>query len=387
MLAANIEDFRRRARRRLPQMFFDYLDGGAFGEVTLRRNRADFDDLVIEQRILRDVSRRDLTAPFLGGTWQAPFMLSPIGFCGMMDHDGEAKAARAAEAAGIPFCLSTMAIASLPHVNAAVTRPSMFQLYVFKDRELTRDMVREAAEQKVPALFLTVDANVSGIRERDTKNGFRTATRLGWRPMLDLAIHPGWCLRMAPGGLPQLGVARNKSGMGQGLMAQASRLSGQIDPSLTWSDVAWLRREWAGKLVVKGILSTEDARSAVAAGADAIVVSNHGGRQLDGATSSIAQLPSIAAAVGGQAEILLDSGIRRGSDIFKAMALGADAVMIGRSFVYALAADGQRGVSTAISLLRAELDIAMALSGVHDIAELKQDGPMLVRHIDHLTRT
>ncbi|HTN60920.1 MAG TPA: alpha-hydroxy acid oxidase, partial [Devosia sp.] len=282
---------------------------------------------------------------------------------------------------GIPFCLSTMAIGSLSHVGDAVSTPPMYQLYVFKDRELTRDMLRMASERKVPSLFLTVDANVSGIRERDTRNGFRTATHLGLRPLIDLAMHPGWCLRMAPGGVPRLGNIDGRTDMGRGVMAQASRLSAQIDPSLTWADVAWMRSEWKGRLVIKGILSVEDARAAVAAGADAIVVSNHGGRQLDGAASSIAQLPAIAAAVGAQTEILLDSGIRRGSDIFKALALGADAVMIGRSFVYGLAAGGQRGVAKAIDLLRAELDIAMALSGVHTVAEIKQEGPRLVRHV------
>jgi isopentenyl diphosphate isomerase/L-lactate dehydrogenase-like FMN-dependent dehydrogenase len=384
MLAANIDDLRRHARRRLPRMFFDYLDGGAFSETTLRRNRTDFDDLLIEQRILRDVAHRDLGASFLGRKWSAPFMLAPIGFCGMMDQDGEVKAARAAEAAGIPFCLSTMAIGSLSHVGDAVSTPPMYQLYVFKDRELTRDMLRMASERKVPSLFLTVDANVSGIRERDTRNGFRTATHLGLRPLIDLAMHPGWCLRMAPGGMPRLGNITGRTDMGRGVMAQASRLSAQIDPSLTWADVAWMRSEWKGRLVIKGILSVADARAAVAAGVDAIVVSNHGGRQLDGAASSIAQLPAIAAAVGAQTEILLDSGIRRGSDIFKALALGADAVMIGRSFVYGLAAGGQRGVAKAIDLLRAELDVAMALSGVHTVAEIRQDGPRLVRHVERM---
>lgn len=381
MRAANIEDYRRRAARRLPRMFFDYLDGGSFSEVTLRRNRTDFDALAIEQRILRDVRERDQSARMLGQQWASPIMLGPIGFCGMMAYRGEVKAARAAEAANIPFCLSTMSITGHADVAKATTRPILFQTYIFRDREISAQMIARAAELGTDTLVLTVDANVSGIRERDTRNGFRTATHLGMRPLLDLALHPRWCLAMAPGGVPGLGNIADRTDMGRGVMAQASRLSGQIDPSLTWRDIDWIRSLWKGRLMVKGILSVEDARKSVTAGADAIVVSNHGGRQLDGAASSIAMLPEIARAVGNETEILIDSGIRRGSDIFKAIALGAQGVMLGRAYMYGLAADGERGVAGVISLLKAELDITMALTGIHSIAELRAEGPDIVRHI------
>jgi L-lactate dehydrogenase (cytochrome) len=380
MLAANIEDYRRRARRRLPRMFFDYLDGGSFGEVTLRRNRGDFDSITIEQRILRDVAARDHRASFLGRDWSAPLVLAPLGFCGMFRYRGEIKAARAAQAAGIPFCLSTMSIAGLPDVARAVTDRPIFQSYVFRDRDLSLAMLEVAGRLGAATLILTVDANVSGVRERDTRNGFRTATRLGLKTLIDLALHPSWCLDMAPGSMPQLGNVTGRRDYGRGVMAQASRLSAQIDPSLTWKDVAWLRQHWNGRLVVKGILSPGDAVAAVEAGADAIVVSNHGGRQLDGAASTIAVLPPIVRALGGRAEIFLDSGIRRGTDVFKALALGADAVLLGRAYAYGLAADGERGVAGAIALIRAELDITMALSGVHSLAELRADGPSLLRH-------
>ncbi|WP_323013011.1 alpha-hydroxy acid oxidase [Devosia sp.] len=380
MLAANIDDYRIRARRRLPRMFFDYLDGGSFGEVTLRRNRNDFDTITIEQRILRDVAVRDHEASFLGRNWSAPLMLAPLGFCGMFSHRGEIKAARAAERAGIPFCLSTMSITGLAEVAKAVSERPVFQSYVFRDRDLSLEMLDAAQRLGAPTLVLTVDANVSGIRERDTRNGFRTATRLGPRALADLALHPRWCLQMAPGGVPQLGNIAGRKDYGHGVMAQASRLSAQIDPSLTWKDVAWLRQQWKGRLVVKGILSVPDAREAVMAGADAIVVSNHGGRQLDGACSSVASLPPIVKAIEGEAEILLDSGIRRGSDVFKALALGADAVLLGRAYAYGLAADGERGVAGVIRLIRSELDITMALSGVHSLAELRADGPSILRH-------
>ncbi len=382
MLAANIEDYRARARRRLPRMFFDDLDGGSFSEVTLRRNRSDFDALVLEQRILRDVSERDQKASFLGETWNAPIMLGPVGFCGMMAYRGEVKAALAAEKAGIPFALSTMAITGMADVAAAVKHPPAFQTYIFRDRDISAGMIERAAALGTRTLIVTVDTNVSGIRERDTRNGFRTATRLGMKPLADMALHPRWCLSMARGGMPSLGNIGGRTDMGKGVMAQASRLSAQIDPTLTWKDVAWLRGLWKGRLVVKGILSTSDARQAVKAGADAIVVSNHGGRQLDGAPSSISKLPEIVREIGADAEVLIDSGFRRGSDIFKALALGARGVLLGRAYMYGLAADGERGVAGVIALLQAELDVTMALTGMHDLEEIRAGGREVVAHLN-----
>ncbi|MCX5516736.1 alpha-hydroxy-acid oxidizing enzyme [Kaistia algarum] len=379
MMAASNDDMRRAAKRRLPRMFFDYLDGGSFSEVTLRRNRSDFDALVLEQRILRDVRSRSMAAHFLGGTWAAPMMLGPVGFSGMMRGNGELQASRAAEKAGIPYCLSTFSVNSLAQIAAAGAAKPCFQLYVFKDRALTESMLAMAQSCGVETLFLTVDANVSGIRERDTRNGFRTATRLPLRALVDMAMHPAWCLDIWRAGSPRLGNIAGRSEFGRGIMAQASRLSEQIDPGLSWEDLAWLRRQWPGRLVIKGILSVADARRAVEIGVEGIAISNHGGRQLDAARSSISVLPAIAQTVGRQTEILLDSGIRRGTDVYKALALGADAVLLGRAFAYGLAAAGEAGVAAVISHIKAELDVAMALTGVRDLAELKADGPEIVR--------
>jgi L-lactate dehydrogenase (cytochrome) len=374
----NIDDLRDRARRRLPRMFFDYLDSGAFGEVTLRRNRADLEALALRQRVLVDVSRRDVSQTLLGRKLALPIMLAPIGFCGMMAPDGEIAAARAAKATGIHLCNSTFAITGLAATAAAAGFAPDFQLYVFKDRGFTEQMVEKAREVGSNALFLTVDTAVSGLRERDTRNGFRTSARLGMRPMTDMMLHPRWLASVVKRWPPQLGNVAGHPKFGGGLMQQASSLAREVDSSLQWSDLQWLRKLWPGKLVVKGIMTPEDARRAVDHGMDAIVVSNHGGRQLDGARSTISALPEIAAAVGGQIEILLDSGIRRGSDIVKAIALGANGVLIGRAYMYGLAAHGEAGAVAAIRLLAAEMEISMAFMGVRTIAELREGGTALV---------
>jgi L-lactate dehydrogenase (cytochrome) len=374
----NIDDLRDRARRRLPRMFFDYLDAGAFGEVTLRRNRADFEKLELKQRVLADVSVRDLSHTVLGRRLALPLMLSPVGFCGMMAKRGEIEAARATQATGIHLCVSTFAITSLAETAAAAGFAPDFQLYMFKDRTLSEGLVAKARELGSSTLFLTVDTAVAGLRERDTRNGFRTAARLGMRPLSDMMMHPRWCIDRTGHWPPQLGNFVDQPKLRGSLMRQASLLAKEVDSSLQWSDLKWLRDLWPGRLVVKGIMTPEDARRAVDQGVDAIVVSNHGGRQLDGARSSIAALPEIAAAVGGQVEILFDSGIRRGSDIVKALALGADAVMIGRAFMYGLAAHGAAGATAAIRLLSAEMEITMALMGVRSVAELKAGGSALV---------
>jgi isopentenyl diphosphate isomerase/L-lactate dehydrogenase-like FMN-dependent dehydrogenase len=374
----NIDDLRDRARRRLPRMFFDYLDSGAFGEVTLRRNRADLEALALRQRVLVDVSRRDVSQTLLGRKLALPIMLAPIGFCGMMAPDGEIAAARAAKATGIHLCNSTFAITGLAATAAAAGFAPDFQLYVFKDRGFTEQMVEKAREVGSNALFLTVDTAVSGLRERDTRNGFRTSARLGMRPMTDMMLHPRWLASVVKRWPPQLGNVAGHPKFGGGLMQQASGLAREVDSSLQWSDLQWLRNLWPGKLVLKGIMTPEDARRAVDHGMDAIVVSNHGGRQLDGARSTISALPEIAAAVGSQIEILLDSGIRRGSDIVKAIALGANGVLIGRAYMYGLAAHGEAGAVAAIRLLAAEMEISMAFMGVRSIAELRAGGAALV---------
>lgn len=373
----NIDDLRERARRRLPRMFFDYLDAGAFGEVTLRRNRMDLEKLELTQRVLADVSVRDLSHTVLGRHLALPVMLSPIGFCGMMARHGEVEAARAAQATGIHLCVSTFAIASLADTAATAGFAPDFQLYVFKDKTLSEALVAKAREVGSGTLFLTVDTAVAGLRERDTRNGFRTAARLGMRPLSDMMMHPRWCMDRLGHWPPQLGNFAAQPKFQGSLMRQASLLAKEVDSALQWSDLRWLRDLWPGRLVVKGIMTADDARRAVDQGIDAIVVSNHGGRQLDGARSSIAALPEIAEAVAGQVEILFDSGIRRGSDIVKALALGANAVMIGRAFMYGLAVHGAAGATAAIRLLAAEMEITMALMGVRSVAELKAGGYVL----------
>ncbi|MBN8994998.1 MAG: alpha-hydroxy-acid oxidizing protein [Rhizobiales bacterium] len=374
----NIADLRDRARRRLPRMFFDYLDAGAFGETTLQRNRADLEALELTQQVLVDVSRRDLSHAFLGRKSALPVMLGPVGFCGMFAGRGEILAARAAKTAGIHFCLSTFAIAAMEDVAAAAGLVPDFQIYIFQRRELAEQLLERARKIGVTTLFVTADTAVGGLRERDTRNGFRTSERLGLRPLADMVLHPRWCLDQLAAGKRSLGAARDWPEFGNSLMQQTARMTRLIDPSLQWSDLKWLRDRWSGRLVIKGILSPEDARRAVDGGVDALVVSNHGGRQLDSAPSSIRVLPAIAAAVAGRIEVLFDSGIRRGSDIVKAIALGADGVLLGRAYVYGLAAAGEAGVSAALRLLAIEMDNTMALMGVSSIAELKTRGKELV---------
>ena len=374
----NIDDLRNRARRRLPRMFFDYLDSGAFGEVTVRRNRTDFEALTLRQRVLVDISRRDMSHTVLGRKLALPVMLAPIGFCGMMAPDGEIAAARAAKATGIHPVISTFSIASLATTAAAVGYAPDFQLYVFRDRGFTEAMVATARDAGSKALFLTVDTAVSGLRERDTRNGFRTSARLGLRPLTDMMVHPRWLASVVRRWPPQLGNVAGHPKFAGGLMQQASGLAREVDGGLQWSDLRWLRDLWPGRLVLKGIMTPEDARRAVDHGMDAIVVSNHGGRQLDGARSTISALPGIAAAVGGEIEVLLDSGIRRGSDIVKAIGLGANGVLIGRAYMYGLAAHGEAGAVAAINLLAKEMEITMAFMGVSTIAELRETGTDLV---------
>lgn len=371
MTISNIEDLRQQARRKLPRMFFDYIDGGAFSERTLARNIEDFDQWTLEQRVLVDLSARSLATEFLGARYSMPAMLAPVGFAGSFWPDGEVRAAQAASEAGIPMCLSTFSINSIEEVGAAMPQGLAMQLYVFKDRELASEIIGRAWKVGVRTLFLTADTNVSSVRERDTRNGFRTSSSLKLGTVLDMLSRPAWCLRMGLHGRLLLGNVRDKAEMPRNLMSQAAYLSANVDPSMNWSDLAWLRREWPGKLVVKGILSIEDAGRALDGGADGICVSNHGGRQLDGARSSISLLPEIARFVGGRAEVLLDSGIRRGSHIVKAIGLGADAVLLGRAYAYGLGAAGRKGVSQAIELLRNETGLTLALMGMCSIDELR----------------
>jgi isopentenyl diphosphate isomerase/L-lactate dehydrogenase-like FMN-dependent dehydrogenase len=378
MRAANVEDLRQAARSRLPQIFFDYLDGGSYSETTLATNTADFSRWTLQPRVLADISRRDLSTTFLGRTHALPLLLGPVGFAGMLWHRGEILTAQAGAEAGIPSCVSSFSICALEDVAASVAGPLYYQLYVLRDRKLCEDMIRRAQLAGVETLFLTVDTVLTAARERDVRNGFRGATRLGPRQFADLMRHPRWCLGMARGGAPQIGNLRGYD-MGRTLLEQASALAQQIDPVLTWGDLAWLRRQWSGRLVVKGIMHPDDARRAIDAGADAIVVSNHGGRQLDHAPSTITALPAVAAAVGQRTEIIFDGGVRRGSHVVKALALGATAVALGRAYAYGLAASGQKGVLEAIKMLREEMDVTLGLMGLTDIASLRVYGAEVVR--------
>lgn len=366
-VVASVEDLRRRARRKVPRALFDYVDGGSYSEVTMRRNTADLEAIGLRQKVMVDVSRRTMRTRMLGQEAAMPLALAPTGLAGFLHRDGEIMGARAAEAFGIPFCLSTVSICSIEDVRAAVRNPFWFQLYVLKDRGVSKALLERALAADCSALFLTVDTQVSGRRRRDMHNGLTVPPRLTLANALDVATKPGWALGVMAG-------KRRSFGNLQGLVADLdiSSLSKwvgeQFEPNLTWADLEWVRKAWPRKLVLKGILTEEDARGAASVGADAIVVSNHGGRQLDGARSSIAALPAIAGAVGDRVEVLFDGGIRSGQDVLKACALGACGCLSGRAWLYGLAAMGARGVTAMLETVRDELDTSMAMCGLADIS-------------------
>jgi L-lactate dehydrogenase (cytochrome) len=365
-----IEDLRRTARRRVPRQFFEYADGGSYAEETLHANRADLERIRLRQRILVDVAGRSTRTTILGEPAALPLALAPIGLCGMQHGDGEILACRAAQEAGIPFCLSTMSICSIEDVAAAVAKPFWFQLYVMKDRGFVRGLIERAAAAKCSALVLTVDLQVLGQRHRDIKNGLTVPPEMRIRNIIEIATKPAWALSIARGRRRTFGnLAGHVRGI-EDVNSLAQWTNGQFDASLSWKDVEWIASLWPGKLILKGILDVEDARIAAKTGAAALVVSNHGGRQLDGAPSSISALPAVAEAVGSSLEILFDSGIRSGQDVMRAIALGARACLSGRAYVYGLGAGGQAGVARAIEIIRNELDTSMALTGVNSIEEI-----------------
>jgi L-lactate dehydrogenase (cytochrome) len=373
-----IEDLRTLARRRVPKAFFDYADGGSYSESTLRANRADLEAIRLRQRVMVDVSQRSLETRILGETAAAPIILAPVGLTGMQHGDGEILAAQAAEAAGIPYTLSTMSICSIEDVAAATAKPFWFQLYVIRDRGFTRDILARAQAARCSALVLTVDLQVLGQRHRDIKNGMTVPPEIRLNNIIDMATKPAWALSILRGKRKTFGnLAGHVKGMDD-VTSLAEWTNSQFDPALNWNDVAFIKSHWPGKLIIKGILDVEDARIAVGLGADALVVSNHGGRQLDGASSSIQALPKIADAVGTQIEIMMDGGIRTGADIMRALALGARSCMIGRAYAWGLGAGGKAGVAKTIDILKKELDITMALCGVSRTADI---GPqVLVGH-------
>jgi len=370
-----IEDLRQIARRKVPKAFFDYVEAGSYAQDTLRRNRADLEALKLRQRVLVDVSERDLSTTILGEKAALPLVLAPIGLCGMQHGDGEILACRAAQAAGIPFTLSTMSICSIEDVAEAVDKPFWFQLYVIKDRGFINALIDRAIAAKCSALVLTLDLQVLGQRHCDIKNGMTVPPEIKIKNIIDIASKPSWALSVLKGKRKTFGnLAGHVRGM-DNVNSLAQWISGQFDPALNWKDVEWIRDRWPGKLVLKGILDVDDARIAAKTGAQALVVSNHGGRQLDGAPSSISALPRIADAVGGDIEVYFDGGIRSGQDLLRALALGARACLIGRSYIYGLGAGGEAGVATAIDIIHKELDVSMALTGTKTIAEI---GPHII---------
>jgi L-lactate dehydrogenase (cytochrome) len=359
-----IEDLRQAARRRVPRMFFDYAESGSYAEETLRANRADLEAIKLRQRILVDVSKRSTATTILGEPVPLPLALAPIGLCGMQRGDGEILACRAAQAAGIPFILSTMSVCSIEAVAAAVDKPFWFQLYVIKDRGFIRALIDRAKAAKCSALVLTVDLQILGQRHRDIKNGLTVPPEWHLKNIADIAMKPAWLYSIARTKNRGFGnISGHVPGM-ENVNSLAQWTVDQFDPSMNWKDVEWIAAQWGGKLILKGILDVEDARLAAKTGAAAIVVSNHGGRQLDGAPSSISALPAIADAVGSSIEVLFDGGIRSGQDIMRAIALGARACLSGRAYIYGLGAGGQAGVARAIEIMRKELSTTMALTGI-----------------------
>jgi L-lactate dehydrogenase (cytochrome) len=365
-----IEHLRSVAHRKVPRAFIDYAESGAYTEQTLRANRADLERIKFRQRILCDVADRSTKTTILGEPASLPLALAPIGLCGMQHGDGEILACRAAQAAGIPFTLSTMSICSIEDVAGAVDKPFWFQLYVMKDRGFIRALIERAAAAKCSALVLTVDLQVLGQRHKDIINGMTVPPEVHLSNLVDIATKPAWALSILRGKRKTFG---NLAGQMKG-MENVNRLSqwiaGQFDPTLNWKDVEWIKSLWPGKLILKGILDVEDARIAAKTGAAAIVVSNHGGRQLDGAPSSISALPPIVDAVGSEIEIMFDGGIRSGQDVARALAFGARSCLSGRAYIYGLGAAGQAGVTRAIEIIRNELDVTMALMGVNKVDDI-----------------
>ncbi len=369
-IVTNIADLRALHRRRVPRAFFDYADSGSYEEETLRANRRDLEALRLRQRVLVDVSKRDLSTTIVGQKSALPFALAPVGLTGMQHGNGEILAAEAANAAGIPYILSTMSICSIEQVAEATGKPFWFQLYVIRDREFSKDILARARAAKCDTLVLTVDLQLLGQRHRDIKNGMTVPPELRIKNIIDIGTKPRWIWSILNAKSWNFGnLAGHVKGM-EKIKQLAQWTNQQFDPALNWKDVEWLKSIWPGKVVIKGILDPDDARTAVKLGADAIVVSNHGGRQLDGAPSSISMLPRIADAVGNDIEVLFDGGIRTGADILRALALGARACLIGRAYVHGLGALGGPGVAKAIDILKKELDISMALTGTNSIAEI-----------------
>ncbi len=366
----NIEDLRVLAQKRVPRMFYDYADSGSWTESTYRANSSDFAQMKFRQRVAVNMENRTLKTKMVGQDVHMPVAIAPTGLTGMQHADGEILAARAAEKFGIPFTLSTMSICSIEDIAAHTSKPFWFQLYVMKDRPFIERLIERAKVAKCSALVLTLDLQILGQRHKDLKNGLSAPPKLTIANILNMMTKPRWCMGM-------LGTPRRNFGNIVGHASDVSDMSSlsswtsqQFDLALSWKDVEWIKRCWGGKLIIKGIMDAEDARLAVESGADAIIVSNHGGRQLDGALSSIAALPSIVEAVGDQIEVHMDGGIRSGQDVIKALALGAKGTYIGRSFLYGLGAMGEEGVTKCLKIIENELDLTMAFCGLTDVKKV-----------------
>ena len=369
-VVACVEDLRKQMQRRVPRMFYDYCESGSWTESTLEANETDLQAIKFRQRVAIDVSERSTAMKMLGQDVPMPVALAPTGLTGMQHADGEILAAQAAEAFGVPFTLSTMSICSIEDVAANTSKPFWFQLYVMRDRNFIRNLVERAKAVNCSALMITLDLQIMGQRHKDVRNGLSAPPKLTLGNIMNLATKPSWCLGMLGTRRRQF---RNIVGHVEGVKDMSSLAdwtASQFDPRLSWEDVAEIRRMWDGKVILKGILDAEDAKQAVNVGADAIVVSNHGGRQLDGAASSIAALPAIVDAVGDKTEVWMDGGIRTGQDVLRAVALGARGTLIGRAFLYGLGAGGRAGVTRVLEILHKELDLTMALCGRSNLSEV-----------------
>lgn len=367
-----VEDLRVLAKKRVPKAFYDYADSGSYTESTYHANTTDLANVKLRQRVALNVDNRSTATTMIGHDVTMPVAIAPTGLTGMQWANGEMLAAKAAEDFGIPFTLSTMSICSIEDVASATTKPFWFQLYVMRDRGFVKSLIERAKAAKCSALVLTLDLQILGQRHKDLKNGMTVPPKMTVANIIDLMSKPGWALR-ALGGRKTFGNLAGHIKGADDVLSLSQWTASQFDPTLSWDDVAWIKEQWGGKLILKGILDVEDAKLAVKTGADAIVVSNHGGRQLDGALSSIAALPEIVDAVGDQIEVWIDGGIRTGQDVLKAVALGAKGTMIGRAFLFGLGAMGQAGVTKTLEIIHKEMDISMALAGVSNIAAVNKD--------------
>jgi len=372
-IITTIEDLRVLAKRRVPRMFYDYADAGSWTESTYRANETDFAAIKFRQRVAVNLADRSLKSTMVGQEVAMPVALAPTGLTGMQHADGEILAARAAEKIGVPFTLSTMSICSIEDVAARTTRPFWFQLYVMKDRDFINRLIDRAKAANCSALVLTLDLQVLGQRHKDLRNGMTAPPKLTIPNMMNLATKPRWCLNMLRTPRRHFGNIVGHAKSVSDMSSLSSWTSQQFDPALSWRDVEWIKNRWGGKLIIKGIMDNEDARLCVESGADALIVSNHGGRQLDGAQSSIGALPAIVDAVGKQIEVHMDGGIRSGQDVIRALALGAKGVYIGRPFLYGLGAMGEAGVARCLEIIRNELDLTMAFCGLRDVRQVDRN--------------